>query len=65
VHQLEAGRTQHRPATLRAIRRAFERAGVEFTEKDGEGEGVRLRPSRRPRGRKGSLPTGKSLPKSR
>jgi transcriptional regulator with XRE-family HTH domain len=43
VHQLEAGTSQPRRATLDVIRRAFERAGVEFIEENGGGAGVRLR----------------------
>jgi DNA-binding XRE family transcriptional regulator len=43
VHQLEAGSTQPRRATLDVIRRAFENAGVEFIDGNGGGPGVRLR----------------------
>jgi transcriptional regulator with XRE-family HTH domain len=43
VHQLEAGTSEPRRATLQAIRRAFEVAGVEFIEENGGGPGVRLR----------------------
>jgi predicted transcriptional regulator len=43
VHQLEAGVTQPRRATLDVIRRAFENAGVEFIDENGGGPGVRLR----------------------
>jgi predicted transcriptional regulator len=43
VHQLEAGSTQPRRATLDVIRRAFENAGVDFIDEDGGGPGVRLR----------------------
>ena len=43
VHQLEAGSTQPRRATLDVIRRAFENAGVEFIDENGGGPGVRLR----------------------
>jgi glycine/D-amino acid oxidase-like deaminating enzyme len=35
VHQLEAGTSEPRRATLQAIRRAFEVAGVEFIEENG------------------------------
>jgi len=42
-HQLEAGTSEPRRATLHAIRRAFELAGVEFIEENGGGPGVRLR----------------------
>jgi transcriptional regulator with XRE-family HTH domain len=43
VHQLEAGISQPRSATLEVIRRAFESAGVEFIDENGGGPGVRLR----------------------
>jgi hypothetical protein len=43
VHQLEANTSQPRRATLQAIRRAFETAGVEFIDENGGGPGVRLR----------------------
>ena len=43
VHQLEAGTSQPRRATLDVIKRAFERAGVEFIDENGGGAGVRLR----------------------
>ena len=43
VHQLEAGTSQPRRATLDVIRRAFERGGVEFIDENGGGSGVRLR----------------------
>jgi hypothetical protein len=43
VHQLEAGTSQPRRATLDVIRRAFEKAGVEFIDENGGGPGVRLR----------------------
>lgn len=49
VHQLESGTSQPRRATLDVIRRAFEKAGVEFIEENGGGAGVRLR---RPSGSK-------------
>jgi predicted transcriptional regulator len=45
VHQLEAGTTQPRRATLEVVRRAFEAAGVEFIDENGGGAGVRLRKS--------------------
>ena len=47
VHQLEAGTTQPRRATLEVIRRAFESAGVEFIDENGGGPGVRLRKRQR------------------
>jgi len=43
VHQLEAGLTQPRRATLEVIRRALEAAGLEFIDENGGGPGVRLR----------------------
>jgi transcriptional regulator with XRE-family HTH domain len=43
VHQLEASTSQPRRATLQAVRRAFEMAGVEFIDENGGGPGVRLR----------------------
>jgi transcriptional regulator with XRE-family HTH domain len=48
VHQLETGTSQPRRATLDVIRRAFERAGVEFIDENGGGPGVRLRKRQRP-----------------
>jgi transcriptional regulator with XRE-family HTH domain len=52
VHQLEAGVTQPRRATLDVIRRAFENAGVEFIDENGGGPGVRLRKTAESRQRK-------------
>jgi hypothetical protein len=49
VHQLEAGVSQPRRATLDVIRRAFESAGIEFIEENGGGPGVRLRNRQRPK----------------
>jgi predicted transcriptional regulator len=43
VHQLEAGTSEPRRATLEVVRRAFEKAGVEFIDQNGGGAGVRLR----------------------
>jgi transcriptional regulator with XRE-family HTH domain len=43
VHQLEAGISQPRRATIDVIRRALEFAGVEFIDENGGGAGVRLR----------------------
>ena len=43
VHQLEAGLSRPRRATLDVIRRALEAAGVEFIDENGGGPGVRLR----------------------
>ena len=52
VHQLEAGVTQPRRATLDVIRRAFENAGVEFIDENGGGPGLRLRKPTRDKPRK-------------
>jgi hypothetical protein len=50
VHQLEAGTSQPRRAKVDVIRRAFETAGIEFIDENGEGPGLRFRkPVRRPR----------------
>ena len=49
VHQLEAGTSQPRRATLDVVRRAFERRGVQFIDENGGGAGVRLRQRRRPK----------------
>src|SRR5262249_46367793 len=43
VHQLEAGTSKPRRATLEVIQQAFERAGVEFINENGGGPGLRLR----------------------
>jgi transcriptional regulator with XRE-family HTH domain len=43
VRQLEAGANAPRRATMDVIRRAFERAGVDFIDENGGGPGVRLR----------------------
>jgi transcriptional regulator with XRE-family HTH domain len=53
VHQLEAGISQPRRATLEVIQRAFEDAGVEFT--DGEQPGVRFSKAAASRLRAGRL----------
>ena len=47
VHQLEAGVSEPRRATLEVIRRAFEIAGIEFIDENGGGPGVRLRKRQR------------------
>src|SRR6266702_4255767 len=52
IHQLEAGTSQPRRATLDVIRRAFERASVVFIDENGGGPGVRLRQRSSPKGRK-------------
>jgi transcriptional regulator with XRE-family HTH domain len=52
VHQLEAGTSEPRRATLEVLRRAFEKAGVEFIDENGGGPGVRLRKSAKEKLRK-------------
>jgi predicted transcriptional regulator len=52
VHQLEAGTSAPRRATLEVIKRAFENAGVEFIDENGGGPGVRLRKSGKEKPRK-------------
>jgi transcriptional regulator with XRE-family HTH domain len=49
IHQLEAGVSEPRRATLNVIRQAFEAAGVEFIAENGAGEGVRFRKPQRTR----------------
>ena len=43
IHQLEAGTSQPRRATLDVIKRAFEQAGVDFLDENGGAAGVRFR----------------------
>jgi len=52
VHQLEAGTSQPRHATVDVVRRALEAAGVEFIDENGGGPGVRLRKRPQPTKRK-------------
>jgi transcriptional regulator with XRE-family HTH domain len=47
IVDFEKGRRQVSQATIIAIEAAFERAGVQFIEENGGGEGVRLRKPRR------------------
>jgi transcriptional regulator with XRE-family HTH domain len=47
VHQLEAGTSEPRRATLEVLKRAFENAGVEFIDENGGGPGVRLKKAKR------------------
>jgi transcriptional regulator with XRE-family HTH domain len=47
IHQLETGASQPRRATLDVIRRAFERAGVEFINENSGAVGVKLKNARR------------------
>ena len=43
VTRFENGHSSGYPATLEAIRRALEEAGVIFVDENGEGPGVRLK----------------------
>ena len=43
IHQFEKEGSQPRRATLDVVRRAFEKAGVDFIDDNGGGPGVRLR----------------------
>lgn len=43
IRQIESGVTEPRRATLQAVQRALESAGVEFIDENGGGAGVRLR----------------------
>ncbi len=43
IHQLESGTSRPRRATLDVVKRALEKAGVEFINQNGGGPGVRLR----------------------
>jgi transcriptional regulator with XRE-family HTH domain len=63
VHQLEAGISQPRRSTLEVIQRAFEEAGVEFT--DGEQPGVRFSKAAASRLRARTLKTHSGTAKSR
>jgi len=47
VRQLEAGANEPRRSTLEVIKRAFEKAGIEFIGENGGGPGVRLRKRQR------------------
>jgi hypothetical protein len=49
IHQFEKEGSQPRRATLDVVRRAFEKAGVEFIEENGGGPGVRLRKPAKPK----------------
>jgi len=42
IVDFEKGRRQVSPAAVVAIKAAFERAGIQFIEENGGGEGVRL-----------------------
>jgi hypothetical protein len=52
VHQLEAGTSEPRRATLEVVRQAFEKAGAESIDENGGGPGVRLRKSEKRKARK-------------
>jgi transcriptional regulator with XRE-family HTH domain len=43
IHQFEREGSQPRRATLEVVKRALEKAGVEFIDENGGGPGVRLR----------------------
>jgi transcriptional regulator with XRE-family HTH domain len=43
VHNFERGYTKPNRSTLAAIRRAFEAAGIEFIDANGDGPGVRVK----------------------
>jgi predicted transcriptional regulator len=47
VIRLEQGVVDSRASTVNAIRRALERAGIEFLSLQGTGEGVRVRERRK------------------
>ena len=49
VRQIEAGVNEPRRSTLEVVRRALERAGVEFIDENGGGPGVRLRKRQQPK----------------
>lgn len=48
IAHFEAGERRPVPATLQALKRALEAAGVVFIDGNGEGPGVRLKRSIRP-----------------
>lgn len=50
VRNFEAEKTSPTRATLDVIRRAFEKAGVEFLD---DGQGVRLKPPKTTKGKRG------------
>jgi transcriptional regulator with XRE-family HTH domain len=56
ICNFEGGHSSPQQAKLDALRRAFERAGVIFVERDGDGPGVRLR------GSAASPPVTESIP---
>jgi hypothetical protein len=43
IHHFEKEGSEPRRATLEVIKRAFEKAGVEFIDENGGGPGLRLR----------------------
>lgn len=43
INRFETGQAESNPATLAALRRALEAAGIEFIEENGGGVGVRLK----------------------
>ena len=46
VNRFETGQVQTQPATVEAIQRALEAAGVEFTAENDDGSGVKLHKDR-------------------
>ena len=46
VSRFETGRAQTQPATVEAIQRVLEAAGVEFTAENDDGSGVKLHKDR-------------------
>jgi transcriptional regulator with XRE-family HTH domain len=46
ISRIETGKSSGQGDTLAKIRRALEKAGVEFIDEDGGGPGVRLRKAR-------------------
>jgi predicted transcriptional regulator len=43
LDQIESGMANPKPATLRLVKAALERAGIAFIEADGRGPGLRLK----------------------
>jgi DNA-binding XRE family transcriptional regulator len=52
IRHVEAGKSEPRRSTLYVIKQALESAGVEFTDENGGGPGVRLRKTPQPGKRK-------------
>jgi hypothetical protein len=49
IHKFEKEGAQPRRATLDVVRRAFEKAGVEFIDENAGGSGVRFRKPAKPK----------------